>query len=157
MKHFVGMFFALGLLWLLLSTYFQPLLLGFGVFSVLLTIWIVHRMDVIDHESRPLHLTRLLPKFWVLLFWEIIKSNIDVVLQVLGVRPISPTLSSIALPQKTDLGRVIYANAITLTPGTVSIELNPEQVLVHTLSTDAADELRRGYLASIVPEIGELS
>src|SRR6056300_1660661 len=108
MKHIVSMAIALSLLWVMLSAHFEPLLLGLGASAVLLSLYIALRMDVIDHESHPFHLTFHLPKFWFLLFWEIIKANYDVVLRILGVRSISPTLVRIPVPHHTDLGRVIY-------------------------------------------------
>jgi multicomponent Na+:H+ antiporter subunit E len=156
MKHTISMGIALGILWVLLSSHFEPLLLGLGVASVLLTLIIALRMDVIDHESHPFHLTSHLLVFWSLLAREIIKANIDVVMRVLGFRPISPTLITVPLPHKTDLARVIYANSITLTPGTVSIEVNQKNIIVHSLSKEGAEDLRRGYLASIVPDIEEI-
>lgn len=128
-------------------------MLSFGLASLILTIWIAHRMDVIDHESHPFHLTLLLPKFWLLLYWEVIKANIDVVLRVLGFRPISPTVVRIPVPHITDLGKVIYANSITMTPGTASIDVSHDEIVVHALSEEGAEDLKQGYLASIVPDI----
>ena len=154
-KHTFSMTLALAILWMLLSAHFEPLLVGLGVASILFTLFLALRMDVIDHESHPFHLTSRLLKFWVLLFWEIIKANTDVVLRVLGFRSISPIVINLPVPHKTDLGRVIYANSITLTPGTVSIDVKQDCIIVHALSEEGARELQRGYLASIVPEIEE--
>lgn len=153
MKHMISLGIALAILWLLLSSYFNPLMMSFGFASVLLTLWVAHRMDVVDHESHPFHLTFVLPRFWFLLFIEIIKANIDVILRVLGIRPISPTVVRIPVPHKTDLGRVIYANAITLTPGTASIEVTRNEIVVHALSEDGAKNLLSGDLAKIIPDI----
>lgn len=155
MKHIISMTFALALLWLLLSAHFEPLLLGLGVASVLLTLFLALRMDVIDHESHPFHLTFQLLKFWSLLLWQITRANVDVALRILGFRPISPTVVTLPASHKTDLGRVIYANSITLTPGTTSIEVKRDCIVVHSLSEEGAEELRQGYLASLVPEIEE--
>ena len=156
MKHVISMTFALAILWVLLSAHFEPLMLGLGVASVLLTLIIALRMDVIDHESHPFHHTFHLIRFWILLFWEIIKANYDVVLRVLGFRPISPTVVELPVPHKSDLSRVIYANSITLTPGTVSIDVKQDRIVVHALSEDGVRDLKAGYLASIVPDIEEI-
>jgi len=155
MKHILSMSVALVILWMSLSSHFEPLLLGLGAASVFLTLYIALRMDVIDHESHPFHLTTRLLKFWVLLYWEIIKANVDVVSRVLGFLPISPTVINLPVNHKTDLGRVIYANSITLTPGTASIDVRQDCIIVHALSEEGARERERGYLASIVPEIEE--
>jgi multicomponent Na+:H+ antiporter subunit E len=48
--------------------------------------------------------------------------------------------------QRRDLGRVIYANSITLTPGTVSIDVEGDEILVHALTREAAEGLRSGVM-----------
>jgi len=137
------------LFWVFLSGHLEPLLLGFGVASVVLTVFLSRRMNVIDHESYPLHLSSKFPGFFVYVLREIIKANIDVVARILGWRgaSISPQLVEIPLLQKTDLGKVIYANTITLTPGTVSVELSEETITIHALAEEAADELATGDMS----------
>ena len=140
--------------WLLLSGHFEPLLLGLGLASVVLTIFLAKRMNVIDHESYPLHLSSQSPAFFVYLFREIVNANIDVIKRIMkpSGKSISPQLIEIPVPQKTDLGRVIYANSITLTPGTVSVELTKDKVTVHALTKQAADDLSAGSMAKAIPE-----
>ncbi len=135
--------------WVCLSGYFEPLLLGLGLASVALTVFLSKRMNVIDHESYPLHLSSKLPAFFTYLFKEIIKANIDVIKRILKLRgkSISPHLVEMPVLQKSDLGRVVYANAITLTPGTVTVELSQNTITVHTLAKDAAEELAEGIMA----------
>lgn len=149
MKSF-GFAALLFLFWIFLSGYFEPLLLGLGLASVALTVFLSKRMNVIDCESYPLHLSSKFPNFFIYLFREIIKANIDVVARVLGWRgaSISPQLVKIPRLQKTDLGTVIYANTITLTPGTVSIELSDETITIHALTKEAADELATGSMSN---------
>ena len=137
------------LFWIFLSGHLEPLLLGLGVASVALTVFLSHRMNVIDHESYPLHLSSRLPGFFVYIFREIVKANIDVVTRILSWRktPISPQMIEIPQSQKTDLGAVIYANSITLTPGTVTISLSKDSLTVHALSKEAAEELATGAMS----------
>ena len=63
---------------------------------------------------------------------------------------------TLPLAQKSDLAKVIYANAITLTPGTVSVQLDDDTITVHALSKEAADALKTGDMASRVPD-GEVT
>ncbi len=135
--------------WIGLSGHFEPLLLGFGLASVALTVFLSKRMNVIDHESYPLHLSSKLPTFFAYLFKEIIKANIDVIKRVLKLRgqSISPQLVEVPMLQKSDLGRVIYANAITLTPGTVTVELSQNTITIHALAKESAEELAEGNMA----------
>ncbi|MDP6037346.1 MAG: Na+/H+ antiporter subunit E, partial [Candidatus Latescibacteria bacterium] len=58
--------------------------------------------------------------------------------------PISPRVVRVVATQKTDLCRVIYANSITLTPGTVSLVLDGEEIVVHALTKEAADDVESG-------------
>jgi len=142
------------LFWLLLSGHFSPLLLGLGLASVVLTVFLMKRMNVIDHESYPLHLATRLPTFIVYIFREILVANIDVLKRIITSRGkvITPQLVDIPLPQKTELGRAIYANAITLTPGTVSVEIKENKIIVHALTKEAADDLATGKMAQAIPD-----
>ncbi|MCF6199444.1 MAG: Na+/H+ antiporter subunit E [Hyphomicrobiaceae bacterium] len=142
------------LFWILLSGHFDPLLLGLGGTSVILTVFLMRRMNILDHESFPSQIFLQLPAYFVYIFWEIVKANIDVLKQIMSLsgKPISPHMVDIDLPQKTDLGRVIYANSITLTPGTVSVELTKDKIIVHALTKDAADDLFTGNMAKAIPD-----
>lgn len=137
------------LFWLFLSGHLTPLLLGLGAASVALTVHLAQRMNVIDHESYPLHLSAKLPGLYLYLLKEIIKANMDVVKRVLSWKgaSISPQLIEIPQSQKNDLDAVIYANFITLTPGTVTIGLSKEHLTVHALSKEGADELATGAMS----------
>lgn len=149
----VGLFLLSCLLWLLLSGHFEALMLALGLASVLLTVFLSLRMNIVDHESYPIHLTFKVLRFFIFLWREIILANIDVVIRILKPgKSISPRLATVPLPQKTDLGRVIYANAITLTPGTVSVQLDKNTIAVHALAQETIDDLQTGRIASMVPE-----
>ncbi len=145
---------SLFLFWLLLSGHFTPLMLGLGLASLALTILLSRRMTLIDHESYPLHLSSKLPAFLLFIMQEIVKANIDVIRRIMTFRrdSVSPQLIEVDVPLKSDLGRAIYANAITLTPGTVSIDLTEEKILVHALSKEAADDLATGEMAKSIPD-----
>ena len=140
--------------WFLLSGHLEPLMLGLGLGSVGLTMILIRRMTLIDHESYPLHLSSKMPAFLVYIMREIVKANIDVIKRILTFRrsSISPQLFEVPAAPKTDLGRVIYANSITLTPGTVSVELDSEKILVHALTREAADDLASGEMARSIPD-----
>ncbi|SVE46361.1 uncharacterized protein METZ01_LOCUS499215, partial [marine metagenome] len=118
----IGLATVLFVLWLLLSGIYTPLLITLGAFSSVLVAWIAYRMDVVDHEGFPIHLSWKALTYWPWLIWEIIKANIDVSRVILKKEiSVQPILFRTAADQKTELGQVTYANSITLTPGTVSI------------------------------------
>ena len=78
---------------------------------------------------------------------EIIKSNIDVTLRILDPKlRISPNVIRVRATQRSDLGRVTYANSITLVPGTVAMSVEADEITVHALTWDVAADLQRGEM-----------
>ncbi len=147
MLHALRLGLVLFCLWLLLSGFFVTLLLSLGVVSVAFVVWIAHRMDVIDHEGHPIHLTRRALFYWPWLIVEIIKANIDVAGAIVRRRmPINPSVIEVKATQETELGQVIYANSITLTPGTVTIDIDKDIMIVHALTRSAAEDLESGHM-----------
>ncbi len=156
MLHAVGLGLAMYALWLLLSGIYQPLILGFGAASVVLVVIIAHRMDLIDHEGVPLHLRFRIIGYLTWLAKEIAKANIDVARLIIDPRlPIAPRFIRVPATQKTDLGRVIHANSITLTPGTVSVELEEDTIIVHAISREAAEGTLEGAIDRRVSAVEE--
>ncbi len=147
MKHTISLSLTLGAFWLLNSDHSTPLILSLGVVSVAFVIYLARRMDVVDHESQPVQLTTSLPGYYVWLVKEIILANISVVKHVwLGNHTISPTLATLKASQITDIGRVIYATSITLTPGTVAVDLAGDQIVVHALLRENIEALAAGEM-----------
>ena len=134
-KHNISLAVLLFLLWLALSGQLNVLMLSLGLASTLFVVYLSHRMDTIDREKYPANMTPLLLRFWLFLFREVIAANIDVVKRIYTPgKNISPQLIELPLTKKSDLSHVIYANAITMTPGTVCVKLRNETVTVHSLS-----------------------
>lgn len=151
MKRTVSLGLCLIGLWLLLSGHYNALLISLGVVSVILTLIISRRMELIDAQSHPIHLTFKLIGFWLRLFVKIVQSNIDVSLRILGLRKVEPQLIKVKLDQPSDLSKVIYANAITLTPGSASLHIEGDELYVHTISAQGAQDLLEGDMAKIIP------
>ena len=147
MTRSIGLATVLFVLWLLLSGIYTPLLITLGAFSSVLVAWIAYRMDVVDHEGFPIHLSWKALTYWPWLIWEIIKANIDVSRVILKKEiSVQPILFRTAADQKTELGQVTYANSITLTPGTVSIAVGEGMIDVHALTQEAANDLKSGRM-----------
>ena len=152
--HTLSMTASLILFWLMISFDFGTLNLVLGIASALLVVLISSSMDVIDHESQPIHLTSRLPLYWGWLGRKIILSNVDVTRRIWSPgRTISPTLVRIKSSQKSSLGKVIYANSITLTPGTVTLSVEGDEILVHALTRKDAETLQQGEMDRRVTEL----
>jgi len=144
----VALFVLLMVVWLLNSGHYTPLLIGFGVVSSLFVVYLSWRMGIIDREGLPVHLVPRALLYGPWLFKEIFKANVDVAKRTLSpYEPdVSPQLFDTGVTQKSDLGRVIYANSITLTPGTVSIGVRGAYITVHAIAEDVADGLQEGEM-----------
>ena len=137
--------FTLWLLWSGHYTLDHPLVLAMGVLSCAFVVYLAGRLSIVDEEGHPVHLVWHLALYLPWLLWAIIKANIDVTKRILNPRlPIAPRIVRVNGTQKTDLCRVIFANSITLTPGTVSLDLDEEDIVVHALTEEAADDVQSG-------------
>lgn len=157
MKYSITLFFALVASWLLWSGHFDNyFLFALGALSCLLCVWVCLRMRIVDEEGAPVQLLRLRPFFsygpW--LVKEIFKSNLEVTKIILSKKmPLQRNLIEVGAHPKTELGKVILANSITLTPGTVSVSVDDDRILVHALSFAGAEEDLSGDMDRRVCEL----
>ena len=131
----LGAFVLLFLLWVLLSGIFDPLLFFFGSISVVIVIIITHRMNKIDNYTLIIkfNIVQIISYFfWLIL--EIIKANLQVVKIIITDKEFNnQKVFKVKCTQFTDVAQVLFANSITLTPGTITIETEKDYLLVHAL------------------------
>jgi multicomponent Na+:H+ antiporter subunit E len=144
----VSLTIVLSVLWLLLSGHWDNvLLLSLGGASIVLTLIVSWRMGVVDREGHPVHLVIRGILYWPWLIKEIVVANVDVAKAILGITDgIQPAIFKIKASQKTDLGKTIYANSITLTPGTVTIGMEADELTIHALTPAAREGLATGEM-----------
>lgn len=149
-KRAIHLTITLTAFWLLLSGYFDKInLLILGLLSVILVVYFAVRMKVMQHKNQPLYFPFFsLLSYWFWLFKEIFKSNISVAKMIINPKmPIKPLLKIVHSDQNTEIGRVIYANSITLTPGTVAMNVSLDSgIIVHALHQDSIKELEAGEM-----------
>ncbi len=148
MIHVLSTAAVLLLFWLVMSGVYTPFLITAGViFSGAVTIFCARHLGVINREGHPLHLILSAVTYWPWLAWQIALSAWTVSLIIINPRlPISPTLLRVNASQKSDVGKVTYANSITLTPGTISVDMEGDEILVHALTRKGAAELAAGTM-----------
>jgi multicomponent Na+:H+ antiporter subunit E len=145
--HIVSLGLVIFGVWMLLSGHFSALLLGLGIASTVVVVYLARRMDVADREGHPVHLLWRFVFYFPWLLKEIFKANIDVAKTIIDPDlPISPTVFTVKGSQGSDLGQVAYANSITLTPGTVTIGLDDATFTVHALTRDAGEDVIGGEM-----------
>ena len=127
----------LALFWTVLSGHFTPLLIAFGVLSVALVCWLSWRADFPERDDVALPLSPGLPA---------VRAVAGQGGARLGDRrwcgrcgPRGRTCArwsaSTAAPDMSVLSQVVYANSITLTPGTLSLDVDDDRIKVHSLDT----------------------
>ena len=148
---------GLSIFWLLLSGYWtNPLILTLGVASVALATWIALRIEnQYAFQDKGVAILVRLHTFWPWLFLEIVKSNIAVLkcIWMPKSHPISPIIRQLKMQPQSSIARTLYANSITLTPGTVSIEVRDEEILVYALLDDAMKDLEGGEMGRRVHKL----
>ena len=144
MKYFI-LACTLALFWMLLSGHTSILLLTLGLASVVLVTWLVSRMDRIDNGPIRMLLSLKYLSYLVWLIGQVVITNIDVARRIWNPSlPIKPASRKIKVSLKDPLIKTIYANSITLTPGTVTTEIGEDYFIVHALNAQSLDELEEG-------------
>jgi len=137
--YVISLILALAGFWLGLSGHYTPLLLSLGAVSVCLAVILMFRLRILDREGAPYFAIFGVLAYLPWLLYEIFKANVDVVRACLRADlDIHPALVKVKTSCKTDLAKTLFANSITLTPGTVTIEVEPNRLLVHALYEESA-------------------
>lgn len=154
MLHIAVIGLLLFAMWLLLSGHYNMLLLSFGMISTIITLYLSSRLCMIDREGHPIHILWKMLQYIPWLLWKIVVSNIDVARLILSSKAnINPAHTWIYTRQTSDLGKVIYANSITLTPGTIAIDVKDDQIEIHALTADTIEDLRSGEMDRRVADL----
>ena len=145
----ITLFIVLFGFWLLMSGYYTPLILSLGVISCLLCVYLTIKGKFLDNETLPIYFFPRLIQYTLWLIKEILKSNIQTA-KVIIMKSEEPELFSVKATQKTDEGKVTYANSITLTPGTVTTQIKNDIFEVHALTKDFGDDVRSSEMDKMV-------
>jgi multicomponent Na+:H+ antiporter subunit E len=141
------LFALLGTAWLMWSGMFKPLLIVLGLFSCLVTCYVAHRMSYFDNDVFALHFSVGLFVYLLWLTKEIIRSSIEVSRVVLDpALPISPRTVDLDASKLGAVEQVIFGNSITLTPGTLALDLHRGVIKVHSLTREGAESLVSGEM-----------
>jgi len=136
----VGLIIGLTTFWLGLSGHYTPLLLSLGTVSITLSVILAARIDILDREGAPYFRSFGVLAYLPWLIVEIIKSNIVVARACLKADlDISPVLVKVRTQCESDLAKTLFANSITLTPGTVTVAVEEKRLLVHALYEENAN------------------
>ncbi|MEL6663166.1 MAG: Na+/H+ antiporter subunit E [Pseudomonadota bacterium] len=140
MRYFAGLLLAIIVFWYTMSGLNKPLILGLGAASILVTMILTVRLDIVNRESSPYGRIIHFAIYWVWLFIEILKANWRVIQACLRANlDINPALVKVKTTCMSDLAKTTFANSITLTPGTVTLSVDGDKLLVHALYEEDAE------------------
>ena len=140
MKSFI-LFLILICLWLLMSGYYNILLISLGIISCIFCVYVAKRGKLIDDEGLPIFFMPRLLNYLIWLFKEILKSNLATGKVIINGK-VEPETFTVKASQVTDVAKVTYANSITLTPGTVTTKMHKDVFEVHALNADFGNDVR---------------
>lgn len=144
------------LAWILWSGYLKPLLLGLGVFSSILVVYLCHRMRLTETHLLDGRFLLRLVRYWGWLAREVVRSSLDVTRIVLSPKlPISPTVAEFETRCTLATDQALLGNSITLTPGTLTIQIADGHFVVHALTEAAARDILAGEMDRRVAALRE--
>ena len=135
-KNYIISFLILMFLWILWNNTFDltVLLIGAG-FTIIIGIVFCRNCDLFLEIKLSPKAIFFTPIFILIFLWELLKSNLDVARIVLSPSlPISPGIVEAKTKLKSKMGRLILANAITLTPGTFTIDMEEDTLFIHCIN-----------------------
>ncbi len=141
MKNFLYLFILLCLIWLALTSSIQSeeLITGGGV-SLILAIILARFYKELELPNLSIKRFIFFLIYLLVLFWEIIKANFDVAYRVLHPKmPIKPGIVIIKTKLKSNIGKMALANSITLTPGTFTLDIKDDKLLIHWINVKSTD------------------
>ncbi len=142
------------LFWLVLSGHVDALFLALGALSVVLVSWLSWRAGLAEGEGSTVRLIVRLPRYFVWLGKEVLMASVAVMRKVWAPQlAFRPVVKATPLPDMSVLGQVTYANSITLTPGTLALDVYDDEIKVHSLEAAQLESLRAGEMVRRVQRL----
>jgi multicomponent Na+:H+ antiporter subunit E len=140
-KGFVWLLVATFILWLALTSKldWQELICGILV-CLIVSLFGAHIYSKLGLPQLTLNGIVFSLVYIIVLLWEIIKANFDVAYRVIHPKmPIRPGIVVIKTRLKSDIAKMILANSITLTPGTFTLDIIGDKLLIHWINVKTED------------------
>lgn len=140
LKAFVLSYLILMALWLVFTgVYGEELIIG-SISAVLISLVFADRLSILGDVRFSFKALCCGGRFIIVFMYELFKSAIDVAFRVLSPSlPINPGIVKVRTKLKSDLGRMVLANSITLTPGTMTVECRGEYLYIHWIDIKTDD------------------
>jgi len=138
MKNISIIFVILMIVWVLLSNTFQlDVLIPGAIASLFISVLVCRRCDVFTEMKFTPKAIAYTFIYLIVFFIDLVRSNIDVTRRVLTPSlPINPGIVEVKTKLKSKFGRMILANSITLTPGTLTVEVSDDSFFIHWIDVE---------------------
>ncbi len=134
-------------LWLALSGHYSIPFIVLGFLCSVFVAFISYKMGILKGNFNLIRFLLWTIKYCPWLIWKIALANYDVAKRILSPSlPIQPHIFKSKSGLKSNLTNVIYANSITLTPGTVTVDLDNDELLIHALTNSSNNEISEGVM-----------
>ena len=154
-QNFVATFFILLIFWALLSGKYDSFHLTLGAICSIIIAYLTH--ELLFANVRVGDTMLIVQRFITYIPWlvyQIILSNIHVAYLALSPKmPIEPQILRFSTKLESDISWVTLANSITLTPGTITMDIKEGEFFVHALSKKVADDLNTGEMEDRIAHI----
>ncbi|MBD5780625.1 Na+/H+ antiporter subunit E [Pelagicoccus sp. NFK12] len=152
----LGVVVGLFLLWVLFSGKLDAFHLGVGAATVALLFWLQSRLPAFREEGerglRPV--TSFIYIFWLL--WQMVLSAWYVARKILGPQEgLQPRMFRVRCAMPSQVNSVVFANSITLTPGTLTVDMEGDELVVHALTENTEQDVLNGEMARKVARLSE--
>jgi len=144
------------LLWVIFNGNFTLEICLFGiVIAAVVFAFTCRFMDYsIEQEIKNIRKTGKFLRYVCVLLMEIAKANFTVIHMILSEREeIEPVLVRFHSDMKTQAGRAFLANAITLTPGTITVQLEESDYVVHCLDESLAEGMEDSVFVELLADL----
>lgn len=149
---------AIGLfiLWLILNgrISLEVVLLGLVISAAIYSFILVFTEYTWQLDKRLMRASVFLVPYFFVLVWEILKANRAVARVVCNRRiPLKKTLTTVEIDLKSDLALMLLANSITLTPGTITVQVDGNRLTVHCLSRELLDGIESSTFVRLLQKM----
>ncbi len=148
-------------IWIIFSGQFDAFHLALGILSSIFITVISSEFFFADRSRtlrKRLREICLFPGYFLWLLYQIFLSNLHILKLALsprGMKQIEPSVVRIKTKLRTDFGRYLLANSITLTPGTITINIQEDELVIHSISEHTAIGVKDGAMEGRISKVFE--
>lgn len=153
MKTILALLVLLVAVWAVLSGHYstEPLVFALAVVSLVFVLFVSRRIDRVLGAAGPAFLVFgwlwRIPRYTLFMIRQVIAANLHVTRLLFDPRvQLAPRILHVRASQRTELARSFLANSITFTPGTVTLDLDGDRLLVHALDAVSASAVINGEM-----------